>query len=124
MYPQWKPGRKMYHHHHRIRIGTRQKVGGNIGIHTIHLTEGNRAGDRIGITTAIIPTDSKLSLTFSIRVSYLCPILSHSDCSVIYLKQNVTPKYYIQNKSTFYLSSNIKYEACNVMKRSPHLVIQ
>ena len=53
-------------------------------------------------------------LTFSIRLSYLCPILSHSDCSVIYLKQNVTIKYYIQNKSTFYLSSNIKYEACNV----------
>ena len=63
-------------------------------------------------------------LTFSIRFSYLCPILSHSDCSVIYMKQNVTPKYYIQNKSTFYLSSNIKYEACNVMKRLPHLVIQ
>ena len=41
-------------------------------------------------------------LTFSIRLSYLCPILSHSDCSVIYLKQNVTPKYYIQNKSTFF----------------------
>ena len=40
-------------------------------------------------------------LTFSIRLSYLCPILSQSDCSVICLKQNVTPKYYIQNKSTF-----------------------
>ena len=34
----------------------------------------------------------------------------------IYLKKNVTPKYKsIQNKSTFYLYSNIKIEACNVM---------
>ena len=64
------------------------------------------------------------SLTFSIRLSYLCAILIHNDCSVIYLKQNVTPKYYIKNKSTIYLYSNIKYEACNVMKRSQNLMIQ
>ena len=63
-------------------------------------------------------------LTFSIRLSYLCPILSTSDCNVIYLKQNVTQKYYIQNKSTFYLYFNIKYDACNVKKRSPHRVRQ
>ena len=41
------------------------------------------------------------ALTFSIRLSYLCPILNYSDCSVTYLKQNVTQKYYLQNKSTF-----------------------
>ena len=48
--------------------------------------------------------------TFILPMPYTEPY----DCSVIYLKQNVTIKYYIQNKSTFYLSSKIKYEACNV----------
>ena len=28
--------------------------------------------------------------SFSLRVSALCPLLSHSDCGIIYFKQNVT----------------------------------
>ena len=78
-----------------------------------------------GVFSAIVDGFSyKFINLFNTCILPMPYILSHSDCSVIYLKQNVTPKYYIQNKSTFYLSSNIKYEACNVMKRSPHLVIQ
>ena len=60
---------------------------------------------------------------FSLRVSSLCPLLSHSDCGIIYLKLSVT--YNIIFRTPERLSVfKPKYEACNVMKPSPNLVIQ
>ena len=63
-------------------------------------------------------------LTFSLRVCFLCPILSHRDCGITYVKPNGTLKYFIKKPSKYNLYLDMKYESCYVMNPCLPLMLQ